>query len=311
MINLRSVDLNLLPIFEAVYEERNMTRAADRLAMTQPAVSNAVSRLRAALRDELFVAGRRGTAVTPLADAVYPRVKVALDGVREALGATREFTPRTSDRRFTAGLLYAPGATLGKALADWMRREAPKLGWRFAQVADRDEALAALREGRLDFLLDYAVPTTNDLRSTLLFNDELVVVAAAAHPRLGKVLTRKEFLAERHVAHRSLRTPGSVVQIEGALGDRTLDVAVEVREAIELPLTVAGTEYIAVCNRRLAEPWVKVLGLRLLPLPFRAPPVRGYLVWHASRQRDAGHKWVREGIVRLATGREVAAKDGV
>jgi DNA-binding transcriptional LysR family regulator len=300
VINLRAVDLNLLPVFEAVYEERNMTRAADRLAMSQPAVSNAVARLRGALGDELFVAGRRGAAVTPMAHEVYPRVKAALDAVRDGLGETRTFVPLTSDRRFTIGMLYGPGIAFGKAVADWLRREAPRLGWRFISIPSREDGHAALRDGRLDFLIDHTAPSSRDLQDAVLFTDELIVAASGRHPRVGDKLTVKQLLAERHVVHCSLRVPGSLVQIEGALGDRALDVAIEAREPLELPLMVAGTEFLAICNRRLAEPWVRLLRLKLLPLPFRSPVIRGRLVWHASRQRDVGHRWVREGTIKLA-----------
>lgn len=300
MINLRAVDLNLLPVFEAVYEERNMTRAADRLAMSQPAVSNAVARLRGALGDELFVPGRRGAAVTPMAEEVYPRVKAALDAVRHGLGETREFVAKESDRRFSIGLLYGPGLVFAKAVADWLLQEASRLSWRFVQIDQRESAVSGLRDGRLDFLIDHAAPAARDLQGALMFTDELVVAVAGRHPRIGRTLSRKEFLAERHVVHCSLRVPGNLVHIEGALGDRALDVAIEVREPLELPLAVAGTHFIAVCNRRLAEPWVRPLSLRLLPLPFRASPIKGYLVWHASRQRDVGHKWVREGALKVA-----------
>lgn len=300
MLNLRSIDLNLLTVFEAVYEERNMTRAADRLAMTQPAVSNAVARLRSTLRDELFVRGRRGAVVTPMAERIYPRIKSALVALREGLGETRDFVPSESQRSFALGALYAPGIGFARTIADWLKREAPRLSWRLAQVDDRTGALSALRDGRLDFLLDHARPVARDLQWATLFSDEFVVVASGAHPRIGKTLSRRQFLAERHVGHRSLRVPGSLLQIEGALGNRALDVAVEAREPFEVPVMVAGTDFVAVCNRRLAEPWADLLALKLLPLPFRAPPLKGYLVWHASRTRDAGHRWVRDGVARLA-----------
>lgn len=300
MINLRTVDLNLLPVFEAVYEERSMTRAADRLAMSQPAVSNAVARLRSALRDELFVAGRRGATVTPAADRIYPRVKVALDAVREGFGPTRAFTPGESDRRFTIGTLYAPGLRFAKSLATWLRRDAPRLSWRLVQQDRRDAALASLREGRIDFLADHAAPAARDLDGVLLFRDELVVIAAAGHPRLGASISRREFLAERHATHTSLRMPGNLMHLETALGNRTLDVALEVREPVELPVVVAGTQFIAVCNRRLAESWRPTLKLKILPLPVRTPAIKAYLVWHRSRTHDAGHRWVRDGVARVA-----------
>ena len=300
MLNLRVIDLNLLPVFEAVYEERNMTRAAERLAMTQPAVSNAMARLRAAAGDELFVAGRRGAAVTPAAEQLYPRIKGALDAIRDGFGETRHFEPHESNRLFTMGMLYAPGIRLGQAFADWVKREAPLLSWKWVPQESREGGVAALRDGRLDFLIDQAKATARDLESAELFTDELLVIAAGHHPRIGKTLSRKQFLTERHVVHRSLRFPGNLVQIEGALGNHALDVALEVREPLEVPVSVAGTDLIAVCNRRLASPWTKMLGLKLLPLPFRAAPLKAHVVWHRSRRRDAGHRWVREGIVRLA-----------
>jgi LysR family transcriptional activator for leuABCD operon len=300
MINLRAIDLNLLPVFEAVYEERNMTRAAGRLAMSQPAVSNAVARLRAAVRDELFVAGRRGTVVTPTAERIYPVVKSALDAVRNGLAERRRFEPKTSERRFAVGLLYAPGLALGRQIGEWLRREAPRLRSRLVQVDARDEGHALLREGRIEFLVDHARPSARDLEGAVLFSDELVVIASGRHPRLGDTLTRREFLAERHVVHCSLRLPGNFVQVEGAMGGHPIDVAVETRGPFDLPIIVSGTQYIAVCNRRLAEPWVRALGLKLLPLPFRAPALKGWLVWHASRRRDAGHQWVREGLIAQA-----------
>src|SRR6478609_524421 len=100
MINLRSVDLNLLPVFEAVYEERNLTAAADRLAMSQPAVSNAVARLRDVFKDELFVRHGRGVHRTPTADAVYAKLHGALSTVRDSVNEPRGFDAKSTTRSF-------------------------------------------------------------------------------------------------------------------------------------------------------------------------------------------------------------------
>jgi DNA-binding transcriptional LysR family regulator len=300
MINLRSVDLNLLPVFEAVYEERNMTRAADRLAMSQPAVSNAVARLRASVGDPLFVAGRRGSVVTPTADDLYPKFKAALAAVREGLGERRRFDPRTTSRRFTVGTLYAPGVEYWKQVADWAKREAPYASWKISQQDHRDTGWAALRSGRIDVLLDNVMPRANDLDGMPLLRDELIVAAARHHPRIKGRITRTQVLAERHVAHTSVRSPASLAYLEGVLGRHALDVALEVREPIEIAIAVAGTDFIAACNRRVAEPWKDLLGLQLLPLPFRAAPIRSFVVWHRSRDRDLGHRWLRAGLARLA-----------
>src|SRR6187431_3020777 len=100
MLNLRSVDLNLLPVFEAAYEEKNLSKAATRLAMTQPAVSRALSRLRHAFKDELFLRHSRGMTPTAKADAIYGRLGEALGLVRSTVVESRGFDPKTSEQRF-------------------------------------------------------------------------------------------------------------------------------------------------------------------------------------------------------------------
>ena len=100
MLNLRSVDLNLLPVFEAAYEERNLSRAAERLAMTQSAVSHAMTRLRAVFRNDLFIPQARGVLPTPAADMIYSKLRGALTSVRESVTEMRGFDPKTSARRF-------------------------------------------------------------------------------------------------------------------------------------------------------------------------------------------------------------------
>src|SRR5713101_4757956 len=109
VFNIRSVDLNLLPVFEAVYEEQSLSRAAVRLAMTQSAVSHAVTRLRALLRDELFVRHSRGVVPTPTADRVYAKLRSALGSVREALTELRGFDLKTSARRFFLAIPHPLG----------------------------------------------------------------------------------------------------------------------------------------------------------------------------------------------------------
>src|SRR5262252_8368411 len=112
MFNLRSVDLNLLPIFEAAYEERSLSKAAARLAMTQPAVSHALARLRATFRDDLFTRHSRGMTPTPVADAIYRRLGDALGLVRASIGETRGFEPASSERHFVIAVPHPLGPLL-------------------------------------------------------------------------------------------------------------------------------------------------------------------------------------------------------
>ena len=125
MLNLRSVDLNLLPVFEAAYEERNLSRAAERLAMTQPAVSHALTRLRSLFRDELFIRRSRGVLPTPVADLVYSKLRGALGDVREAVAETRGFDPRTSQRQFFVTIPHPLGPMIAVRLREQLAHSAP------------------------------------------------------------------------------------------------------------------------------------------------------------------------------------------
>lgn len=136
-INLRSVDLNLLTVFDAVYAEANLSRAARRLAMTQPAVSNALVRLRGLTRDRLFVRAARGVTPTPLAHRLADPVRRALELVREGLEGVRAFDPLTSRRSFTLASAFGIEALVGAAVLNWARREAPGVNLRGIAVHER------------------------------------------------------------------------------------------------------------------------------------------------------------------------------
>src|SRR5690242_936950 len=119
--NLRAIDLNLLPVFEATYEEGSLSKAATRLAMTQPAVSHALARLRSMLRDDLFVRHSRGVTPTPVADALYARVGEALGLVRAGVDESRGFDPKTSRRRFVVAIPHPLGSMLALSLLERLR----------------------------------------------------------------------------------------------------------------------------------------------------------------------------------------------
>jgi len=152
MFNIRRVDLNLLPVFEAVYEEQSLSRAAVRLAMTQSAVSHAVTRLRTLFRDELFVRQPRGVLPTPTADVVYARIRGALGMVREAVDELQGFNAKTSTRRFFVAIPHPLGPMIALRLRERLARIAPKID---VVVSTRSRPIdldRALREGRVDYL---------------------------------------------------------------------------------------------------------------------------------------------------------------
>ena len=132
MFNIRSVDLNLLPVFEAVYEEKSLSRAAARLAMTQSAVSHAVTRLRAVFGDELFVRRSRGVVPTPAADAIYAKLREALGTMREAVTERRGFNASTSERKFFLAITHPLGPMIVLRLLERLATTASSIACRRA-----------------------------------------------------------------------------------------------------------------------------------------------------------------------------------
>ena len=166
MFNIRSVDLNLLPIFEAVYEEKNLSRAALRLAMTQSAVSHALGRLRFVFRDELFLRQARGVLPTPGADRIYAKLRNALASVRESVTDTRTFDPKASERRFVIAIAHPLGPIIELHLQERLATVAPRV---VVSTSTRSRPLdldRALREGRVDAAIDWVAPVGGGGRQT-------------------------------------------------------------------------------------------------------------------------------------------------
>jgi DNA-binding transcriptional LysR family regulator len=298
-LNLRTVDLNLLTVFEAVYQEGNLGRAARRLAMTQPAVSNALARLRAMTRDPLFVKASRGVAPTPFARRLHGPVRDALDLIRTGLAGAGEFDPARSRRDFVVATGYGLEVVAGPAFLNWARAHAPGVRISGHLIDHRETVWAALREGSLDAAVDVVVPATKDFVSEHLFDSDVVVIARRAHPRVRERLTLEGYLAERHVVLRPKSAEEMQLAVRRRLHDLDRDVALEVPSTLGLAVAVGECDALGVVGRALAEKLADRLRLRVFPPPIPLPAVGVHLVWHRSRQKDAGHRWLREGIAGI------------
>lgn len=295
-LNLRSIDLNLLTVFDAVYAEGNLSRAARRLAMTQPAVSNALARFRAVTRDRLFVRGARGVSPTPLADRLADPVRRALELVREGLEGVRAFDPRTSTRSFTLASAFGIEVLVGAGVLNWVRRVAPGVSVRGITVVERQRLWPDLRDGIIDIAADFIPPRDGRFASERVMQAEAVAIVRKGHPRIRTRMTLAGYLAEEHVV--LSRTNLVDMRLEGAEPLLALDrkVLFEVPSTLAVALVVSQSDLVGVLGRRLAEVLAPQLGLRILPLPVKLPLFPAYLVWHRSRDADPGHQWLRTGI---------------
>jgi DNA-binding transcriptional LysR family regulator len=300
MFNIRSVDLNLLPVFEAVYEEQSLSRAAKRLAMTQSAVSHAVTRLRSVFHDELFVRHSRGVVPTSGADIVYPKVRGALGAVRDAVTELRGFDPRTSTRDFSLTIPHPLGPMIMLSLSEHLGRTAPGIKVAASTRSRPIDLHRALREGLVDAAIDWVAPRGDEFNTSTLFDDSLMIVVRKGHPALGHRPSMKVLRAGRFVALRP-RAEAALQFSEFREWQRlNLNIVLEVSEILEVFMVASRSDLFGLIPRSMEKIARNTLGLRPLGIPVRMSKVPILLVWHASREADPAHIFLRKEIAATA-----------
>ncbi|MDD1781650.1 transcriptional regulator LeuO [Enterovibrio sp. ZSDZ35] len=294
-LTLRSVDLNLITVFDAVMQEQNITRAAQSLGMSQPAVSNAVSRLKVMFNDELFVRNGRGIKPTQRARQLFGPIRQAIQLIKNEL-PTSVFLPETSSRTFRLAICSPSDMRFAPQILNTISQLAPNVKVQVETEFNRDIA-TKLRYQEVDFVVDYLHFGESGFCSTEMFNDELVVVANKNHPRLGDLLTAKELQSEAHaVLKRNGEMQGyaEVLYRDGRYREAYQGVSLS-----NILYVVSQSELIAVAPRWMVEGGQYRDNLKTLPLPIDNNRISGYLSWHASAEKDKGHLWMRDQLLSI------------
>ncbi len=294
MLNLRSVDLNLLPVFEAAYEERSLSRAAERLAMTQPAVSHAMNRLRSLFKDELFVRQSRGVLPTAVADLVYANLRDALVSVRTAVAATRGFDPRTSQRQFFVTIPHPLGPMMAVRLRERLALVAPGVQVAFSTRSRPVDLERGLREGRVDAAVDWLAPTAGKFSESVVFNDGLVAMARAGHPRLKRGSSAWALQSAEFVTLRPRVEGEHPVPAIREWQRLKLRIALEVSEFVEVLMVASQSDLLAPVPRSMEKVARGTFDLRVVHAPLKAASIPIKLIWHESRDRDPAHAFLRK-----------------
>lgn len=308
--NLRTLDLNLLRVFDEVMAERNLTRAANKLAMTQPAVSNALNRLRDALGDRLVVRSGYGVEPTPKALALWPAIADALRQIESSL-APGEFVPLEANSTFVLAMADATAAELMPGLVEILQEEAPGVSMRVLPLATRDPR-RMLEEGMMDLAVGFFPPVIADLavqeqagrvaafERQRLFGGEYVCVMRKGHPLAKGSLTIKRYCEARHLrVSFSGRPFGFVDEALMALG-RQRRVVLTVNQFFTAGRVVATSDLLAV----LPKHFVSVTGMAdqfmLRELPFELPLVLVDALWHRREGQRSDHAWLRMAVAKAA-----------
>lgn len=290
---LHRVDLNLLPLLAALLEHRSVTRAAQEVGLTQPAMSNALGRLRRTLSDELLVRVGREYVLTARASALIAPVNLILETATHQVLTPPAFDPATSDRTFRIAAASAAALTVLPALSATLAASAP--GVRLRLEAFEPTMVLTLRESTADVvLLPDVVPTT--LPRERLYREDWVVVADADNDRIGETLTADDLARLPHVV---FEWEGGRVGAQQALAERIPDLLVQVVvfEFLMIPSVVRGTPMVALLQRRLAQRVAAQNGLRVMESPIPLPALGIDLVWNPRTAGDPGRTWLRRQLL--------------
>jgi len=296
MLNLRGIDLNLLPVFEAAYEEPTLSRAAERLGMTQSAISHALARLREVFNDELFVRSGRGVVRTQTADDIYAKLHDALTTVRDSVTGSRGFDPKTSTRSFFVSVSHPLGPLIAVRLRKQLAQVAPGVKVGFTTRSRPVEVDKALREGSVDASLDWVPPPGGQFNEATLFEDALVAVARNGHPAQRRTRTigdlkKGEFVSLRPRIAGESPVPGIQDWIR-----LKLNVALEVSEILEVFMVASQSDLFGLIPQSMLKLARDSLGLRALPVTVTTRTVPIKLFWSVSREADAGQLFVRKQL---------------
>lgn len=302
-VNLRNVDLNLLLILNTLLLERSVTRASKRLCMTQPAVSNALKRLRATFNDPLLVRGNsRVTELTARASALIKPVHDVLTTIEHAIAGDTPFDPHQIDLTVRVAATEYVGFMVLPPLMTEIRKTAPRIRLAVSDIEKRDR-LGPLRSGMVDLVIAFVPDSVGELHQQLLLRDTWVYVVNPAHFH-SKQLTRKQFKSSDHIALRS--QPGGSgfygFYVDHLFAEQELErnIVVSMPHVLAIPDIVSRTDLVKLVPRKVALVWAKQYPLRLVKPPVHIPDFAISMLWHERTEADPAQQWIRRTLARLA-----------
>lgn len=298
--NLRSVDMNLLVMFDALMTERHVTRAAARAAMSQPAMSNALTRLRHLFHDELFVRTSRGMEPTARAIELGESVHQILLQTERLVRSEAKFDPRTSERSFTIRMSDAIGYLLLPGCLHQLSEAAPGITLDVLHMAP-ERTIRALENDQLDFAVSFDLAHGHSVCSEDLLVDRMVCAMRADHPLATGRLTLQRFLGASHL--RVAMSPTDLRFVDSKLSTlgKSRKIALNVPQWLLVPALLQQTDLLGVISERLGR---KLAGQGIVckPLPFETPDFEWRIYWQQRHARSEAHAWLRGLMSEVAAG---------
>ena len=308
--NFRTLDLNLLRVFDEVMAEKSLTKAARNLSITQPAVSNALRRLRETLGDDLVRREGHGITPTPFALMLWPNVRQALDQLQSAL-VPQQFIPTEARNAFVLAMADATAAELMGGLGQALEHHAPKVSIRVLPLTTRDPR-NMLNEGTADLALGYFPAVLADLTAKAqsgeavafehhrLYDGEYACIMRRDHPLAQKNITLDEFCNARHLlVSFSGRPYGFIDEALTSIG-RNRRVVMTVNQFFTAGRVVVNSDLLTVLPKHFVPTTGIADELFMCELPFKVPTLHVDALWHRRKHAQSDHVWLRENLIRIA-----------
>lgn len=295
-MDLSRIDLNLLVVLDAIYTEGGLTRAGERLHITQPAVSHALGRLRSLLDDPLFTREGHAMVPTPFTRSLIQPLRAALRGMEITLNKARQFDPARAGQRFTLGCRDLVELHILPQLMANLSRTAP--GIEVATVYFRRRDLEAdLFSGELDVVTDSLLPRSPNILHTRMGRNRLAVLARRDHPAIRAGFSLDNYLAQKHILVTSRRTGPGLEDHELARHGLHRQVSLRCQHYYAAARVVSDTDLLLTMPAGIAELLRQSGDYELLPFPLEMPSQDVFLCWHKNVDNDPANGWLREQIL--------------
>lgn len=299
-MRFKSLDLNLLVVLDVLLDERNVTRAAEKLNVSQPAMSAALSRLREHFNEPLLVLHGKRMVPTPAALMMKEPIKILLRDVESLITSATHFDPQHSERRFRIATSDYLLAIIFPELTQKLAKIAPNITIECIQPSEQAPQL--LDQGEIDLIITPEEHVSPNHPCELLFEEKYVVVGWAKNPALRNgQISEDDFFDAKHVVvelgHFLSRSSFAETHLGHLPRSRRIDI--KVASFLIAPEMVVNTTKLTVMHERLAQLFAKRVEITLAELPFEFPIMREVIQYHESRQNDTGLRWLIEQVKQL------------
>ncbi|EHI9276851.1 LysR family transcriptional regulator [Vibrio vulnificus] len=292
---MKNTDLNLIPIFVAIFEEQNLSKAAARLDISQPAVSKALARLRDIYDEPLFHRSPSGVEPTSFAVDIYPAMLTAFKNFTSTLSASSEFEAKVSNRIFSIACVSVASYELMPQLLKQIRQHAPNISLEVHPLFTEDYE-SDLRLQRYDLIIDMAPRGWTTLKVEPIFSERLMVVCCADHPRIADACSVAQFLAEEHVVVSRWHARKSLMSEEDIADLAQRKIVYRASGALEMLPVIHGSEYIGMLPESTINAFVGTYNIKAVSLPFEHDIYDLCAIWHPSRSSESAHQWLRNQL---------------